>query len=148
MSILKLSGVASAVVAVMHVVIVVLGGPAYRYFGAGEGMARMAESGSPLPAVLTGVVGALCAAWGAYAFSGAGIVRRLPLLRTSLILIGLAYLGRGLLLGPQLVWRFSGFTSAVPPRQLAFSGAALLIGMGYLAGTKQAWHSLGAPRAR
>jgi hypothetical protein len=143
MELLKLAGASSAVVAALHVFIIFAGGPAYRYFGAGERMARLAEQGSATPSLITLGLTLLFGIWAFYAFSGAGLVRRLPLLRTGLITIGLIYTLRGLLLGPQIVWFFSGHAAAIPPRQLAFSAAALLIGLAYLVGTQRAWARLG-----
>ena len=140
---LKLAGVLSAGVALLHVLIIFVGGPAYRYFGAGERMARLADQGSPTPSLVTLGLTLLFATWAVYAFSGAGLLRRLPLLRTGLITIGLIYTLRGLLLGPQIVWFFSGHAATVPPRQLAFSAAALLTGLAYLVGTQKAWTRLG-----
>ena len=146
MSLLKLAGVSSACVAALHVLIIFVGAAAYRYFGAGEPMARLAEQGSPRPGMITAGLTVVFGVWAAYAFSGAGLLRRLPLLRTSLISIGLIYTLRGLLFGPQLVWFISGHRAAVPPRQLVFSAATLLTGLAYLAGTRAAWDRL-APRS-
>jgi hypothetical protein len=123
--------------------IIFVGGPAYRYFGVGEKMARLAEQGSQAPALITAGLTVVFCVWAAYAFSGAGLLRRLPLLRTGLITIGLIYTLRGLLLGPQMMWFFSGQRAAVPPRQLGFSAAALLTGLAYLVGTQRAWARLG-----
>ena len=139
---LKAGGVASAFIAVLHVLIIMWGGPAYRYFGAGEQMARLAEAGSLIPALVTGGISAVFAVWAAYAFSGAGLVRRLPLLRTGLVVIGVLYVLRGLLLGPEVVARVSGHQPAVPVRELVFSLAALLAGLAYLVGTRRAWANL------
>lgn len=142
---LKSAGALSASVGLLHLVIIFIGAPAYRYFGAGERMARMDERGSWAPAVITLGLATVFALWSAYAFSGAGVGRRLPLLRTSLILIGSVYTLRGLLLGPQLVWFFSGYRTAVPPRQLVFSSVSLLIGLSYLIGVSAAWAFLRPP---
>lgn len=148
MSALKLAGVLSAVVALLHLVIIVAGGPAYRYFGAGEKMARLAEQGSATPTLITSGLTLVFGVWAAYAFSGAGLLRRLPLLRTGLITIGLIYTLRGLLLGPQMMWSFSGHSAAVPPRQLGFSAVALFIGLAYLVGTQRAGARLGKRSVR
>ncbi len=66
----------------------IFGGPEwYRFMGAGERMVRLAEIGSPQPALITlGIASALSAA-AAYAFSGAGILPRLPLLIPALLTI-------------------------------------------------------------
>ena len=143
---LVLAGALSALVAVLHMLIAFLGAPAYRYFGAGERMARLAEQGSWRPPAVTLGLTVIFAVWAAYAFSGAGLLRPLPFLRAALIGIGVVYSLRGLLLGPQLVWFFAGYRDAVPVRQLAFSAAALLIGLTYLIGTKDSWAGLGAGR--
>jgi hypothetical protein len=147
-NVLKLAGVLSAGVALLHVLIIFVGGPAYRYFGAGERMARLAEQGSATPSLITLGLTLLFGIWAAYAFSGAGLLRRLPLLRTGLITIGLIYTLRGVLLGPQMVWFLSGHRAVVPPRQLVFSAAALVIGLAYLVGTQRAWTRPGATLAR
>jgi hypothetical protein len=140
---LKLAGVMSSLVAALHVYIIVQGGPAYRHFGAGERMARLAEQGSAMPALLTAGSALVFAVWAAYAFSGAAMLPRAPFLRTGLILIGAVYVVRGVLLGPQLLWWFEGYRVAVPVRQLVFSLGALVTGVVYLEGTRVAWASLG-----
>jgi hypothetical protein len=138
---LKLAGWLSAGVAALHVVIVVLGPPAYRYFGAGEDMARQAEAGSLFPAALTLLVAAVFALFTLYAFAGAGTIRRLPLLRTGLITIGAVYSLRGLLLIPQLA-QYVRAPATVMPREVVFSSVALAIGIVYLVGTRRAWSGL------
>jgi hypothetical protein len=55
-------------------------------------MAQLDERGSPVPALVTVAITAVLAIWSAYGFSGAGLLRRLPLLRTGLVTIGFAYL--------------------------------------------------------
>lgn len=142
MRLLKLGGVLSALVAVLHVAITFVGGPAYRYFGAGEGMARLAEQGSAIPALITSLLTIVFATWAAYAFSGVGLLPRLPLLRTALVAIGSVYTARGLLLVPQAAWFLAGHREAVPIRQLGFSLAALTLGLAYLIGTHRAWARL------
>lgn len=143
---LRVAGALSGVVGLLHLAIVFVGAPGYRYFGAGERMAQLAEQGSATPAVITLGLAMVFLAWSAYAFSGAGVLRRLPLLRTVLIAIGVIYTARGLLLGPQMVWHLSGHQAAVPEKQLVFSGVALITGLAYLIGTRESWTSL-RPRA-
>ena len=142
MRLLKIGGASSAFIAALHLAIIFVGAPAYRYFGAGEQMARLDETGSLGPALVTAGLTVVFALWAAYAFSGAGLLRRLPLLRTGLVVIGAIYTARGLLFGPQLVWFLSGFRDAVPPRQLVFSAVSLLTGLCYLAGARQQWERL------
>ena len=90
-------GLLSGVASLLHVAII-LGGPDwYRFFGAGEAMARHAARGSPYPALLTLAIAATLGVWALYALSGEGIIRRLPLLRLALAIIAAIYLTRGLL---------------------------------------------------
>jgi hypothetical protein len=107
------------VAAILHLA-VIAGGPSwYRFFGAGEGMARAAERGSSTPALVTLAIAAILMIWALYAFSGAGIIRRLPLARTSLFLISAVYLLRALallpllILQPELVGTFAVVSSLV-----------------------------------
>lgn len=135
---LILGGVLSAGAALLHVA-VIFGGPDwYRFFGAGEGMARAAERGSWVPGAVTAGIAAVLALWSAYAFSGAGLLPRLPLLRTSLALISLIYMARALLLIPTLIYR-PAFVDA-----FAFwsSLVVLVYGVAYTVGLYRAWPSL------
>lgn len=95
-SLLLLAAAWSALAALAHVG-VVHGGPSwYRFFGAGEGMARLAESGSWYPAAITLCIALVLAVWSAYAASGAGLLPALPLLRAVLVAITAVYLLRAL----------------------------------------------------
>jgi hypothetical protein len=137
-------GVLSATAAILHVVIII-GGPAwYRFFGAGEDMARAAEQGSSTPALVTAGIAGILLVWAFYAFSGAGIIRRLPLLRTALVLIAAVYLVRGLALLPLLFLR--------PERVDTFAVVSSLIvlayGLTYAFGTWIAWPRLKGSTAK
>jgi hypothetical protein len=132
------AGLASAAIALLHVVIIFIGAPAYRYFGAGEEMARQAEAGKLSPALLTALVTLFFATFALYALAAGQIVQRPPLLRTGLISIGAIYTVRGLLLAPQL----SAYLSQAPllgRKDLVFSAVSLVIGLLYLFGTWRAW---------
>ena len=59
----------------LHLAIIAGGPDWYRFFGAGEGMARMAERGMLKPALITLGIAAILAVWAAYAFAGAGLIR-------------------------------------------------------------------------
>ena len=141
---LLLGGAASGLVAALHAVIIAVGAPGYRYFGAGEEMARLDERGSPVPALVTAAITAVFAIWSAYGFSGAGLLRRLPLLRTGLVTIGAIYTLRGLACLPEAWWLAVGRAPAVLPRQIVFSAVSLAIGLAYLTGARRAWSTLGA----
>jgi hypothetical protein len=135
-------GVLSALAALLHLG-VIAGGPAwYRFFGAGEGMARLAERGSLYPPLITVAIAALLALWAAYAFAGAGLLPRLPLMRTALVAILAVYLLRGLVIVP---------LAAVRPDQLHgfalwSSLIVLAYGIAYAVGTWRAWPLL-SPRS-
>ena len=77
---------------------IIFGGPDwYRFFGAGEGMARLSARGSLYPTLVTAAIASVLGLWALYGLSGAGVIRRLPLLRLALVLIACAYFARGIL---------------------------------------------------
>jgi hypothetical protein len=85
------AGALNAGAALLHLACII-GGPAwYRCLGAGERMARMVERGSLRPALITLGIATMLGVWSAYAFSGAGVLPRLPLLRPALIAICAVY---------------------------------------------------------
>ncbi len=140
---LVLGSILSFAVALLHVVIIFIGAPAYRYFGAGEDMAMAAESGSAFPALLTLSLAGIFAIWGFYGLSGAGVIRRLPLLKIALILIGAVYTIRGVAVFQQL-FHIATSSVEVAPREIVFSLVSLIIGLAYLIGTISNWSGLGA----
>lgn len=137
---LIIGGLLSVAASLLHIGCIA-GGPAwYRFFGAGEAIATMAEQGSMTPALLTLGIAAILAIWAAYAFSGAGLLPRLPLLRTGLVVISAIYLLRGLVLVPALALNFGGVT----PFVLWSSLIVLVYGLAYAIGTWLGWSSLSA----
>lgn len=92
----------SFLAALLHISCI-LGGPDwYLFFGAGERMAQLASEGDSYPTIVTLVIAAILSGWGLYALSGAGVIFKLPLLKTCLIIITAVYLIRGIagLIGP------------------------------------------------
>lgn len=139
---LILGGCLSVGASLLHLAVIV-GGPAwYRFFGAGEGMARAAARGSPMPALVTLGIATVLAIWACYAFSGAGVLPRLPLLRTGLITISAIYLLRGLLLFPSLVFK----PQLVDAFAVWSSLIVLVYGVAYAVGTFRAWPLLTGAR--
>lgn len=140
-SLLAVAGTLSALIALLHVVVIVLGPPGYRYFGAPDEFAVMTEQGSLAPAILTGIFAFLFLVWALYAFGGARLIRRPPMVRLGLVVISAVYILRGLSAVPEalLLMRSPG---AFPFRFLAFSLVSLGVGLCYAAGTKQAWRRL------
>lgn len=136
--ILVAGGVLSAAASLLHLA-VIAGGPSwYRFFGAGEGMARMAERGSVTPTLVTVGIASVLAIWSAYAFAGAGLIPRLPLMRTALVVISTVYLLRGLVLIPAFIVNPGG----VLPFVLWSSLIVLVYGIAYAVGTWIAWPGL------
>src|SRR5688500_3434634 len=91
------AGVMTAAASLLHVAIIA-GGPSwYRFFGAGERMAHQAARGFIFPALVTAAIAVGLACCALYAFSAAGAIRRLPLLRVALPLIAAVFLARGVL---------------------------------------------------
>jgi hypothetical protein len=133
-------GILSALAAILHLAVIAGGPDWYRFVGAGEEMARMAERGMLRPALITIAIAAILAIWSAYAFAGAGLLPRLPLIRTALVAITAVYLIRGLalvplaLLRPALVDSFALWSSLI----------VLAYGIVHAVGTYRAWPALAA----
>ena len=137
------AGLLSAAASLLHFATVIGGPDWYRFFGAGEELARAAERGSAMPGLITAAIATVLAVWALYAFSAAGLVRRLPLARTALVLITSVYMLRALALipllarKPQLVDTFAIVSSLV----------VLCCGLAYAVGTWLAWPSLRSPKS-
>jgi len=133
---LVVGGALSALAAFLHLGCIAFGAPWYRFFGAGEQMARLAASGRPYPALVTTAIALVLLTWSLLAFSGAGLVRRLPLLRT--VLVTAIYLVRGAAVLPLMAY--------VPGRSETFwwwsSAICLTIGLIHMVGLRQVWARL------
>ena len=140
---LLIAGLLSLAASALHIA-TIFGGPAwYRFFGAGERMARLAEQGSPRAVGITLGIAAVLAVWAAYAFSGAGLIARLPMLRTGLVAISLVYLARALVLLPALSPPLAARIGLAPsPFWIWSSLIVLAFGLAYAIGTLVAWPSL------
>lgn len=128
----------SGAAALLHLGCIVGGPDWYRFFGAGEGMARAAARGDLRPTLITLGIATVLAVWAAYAASGAGLIPRLPLLRTALVAITAIYLLRALAFVPLHFWR--------PQHSDAFaiwsSAIVLVYGVVHLVGLMRAWRHL------
>lgn len=117
-------------VSLLHILVMVGGPDLYRYFGAGEQMAVLAEQGHWYPPVVTSFITLVLAVWGFYALSASGVMTPLPLYKWALSAITVVFLLRGLCLIP--AFRF------VPGQSDAFwiwsSLITLVIGTIYLIG--------------
>ena len=122
----------SFLLAVLHVGMIAVGAPAYRYFGAGELMVRLAEQGSWFPSVVTAGATVLFTLAGAYALSAAGRLPRMAFVRLALVCIVAVYTLRGLFLFAQLA-------EPTPTRELVFSAVSLSVGLVYAAALTVVW---------
>lgn len=137
MTLLKIAGSFVFVAALLHLGIIVGGPDWYRFFGAGEAMASMSEQGLWYPAIVTACIATVLLAWSLYAFSGAGIIRRLPLLKTALLLIGTVFLLRGLVAVPLLFMADSPYMAELKEKMifmLVTSVLCLFLAVSYLRG--------------
>jgi hypothetical protein len=135
-------GVATGAASVLHVAIVVGGPDWYRFFGAGEHMARLAARGSAYPAVVTTGIAVVLGAWALYALSGAGVVRRLPRLRLALVLIAAIYLTRGVFGVPLVLLVDDPYAAELRARMtfmVVTSAICIALGLCYAAGAASAW---------
>lgn len=131
-------GILTAIAALMHIAIIIGGPDWYRFFGAGEGMARAASQGRMMPTLITLGIATMLAIWAAYAFSGAGLIVRLPLLRTALVLISGIFMLRALAVVPLLLTPTEQSTTF----WLWSSAIVLIYGLTYAIGTWRAWPEL------
>ena len=127
----------TALAALLHVAII-FGGPAwYRFFGAGARMAWLASQGSPYPTVITAGIAGVLGIWALYGLSGAGVVRRLPLLRPVLLLIGGVYFARGLVAIPVVLLGDGPYAEELRGRMPFLIGTSLVclaLGVSYALG--------------
>lgn len=137
MTLLKITGGLVFAAALLHLGIIVGGPDWYRFFGAGEPMAVMSEQGLWYPAIVTAFISAVLFVWSLYAFSGAGMIRRLPLLKTALLIIGAIFLLRGLLAVPLLFFSDSPYMAELKEKMVFMvvtSVICLFLAVGYLKG--------------
>jgi hypothetical protein len=135
---LLIAGILSAIAAIIHIGCIYFGASWYRFFGAGEKMAVLSEQGNIQPTLITAGIAFILSIWSLYAFSGAGIIFRLPLIRLALILISLIYLTRGI-----AGFYFVNSPIGRSPEFCVWSSAiCLCLGIVHLIGLKQQWSSL------
>ena len=135
---LIVAGMLSAVVAILHLGCIYFGSSWYRVFGAGEKIALLAEQGSIKPTLITIGIFLVLSICSLYAFSAAGVMFKLPLMRVVLVSITVIYLVRGI----------AGFFLITNPigRSPEFwvwsSIICLSFGIVHLVGLKQQWANL------
>jgi len=124
-------GLLTGVASLMHVAIIAGGPDWYRFFGAGERMARLAEQGSLYPAIITAAIATVLAVWAAYALSGAQVIRELPMLRSALVVIAAVYLLRGVLGIPLVLFVDDPYTRQLRAKMtFMVVSSAICLGLG------------------
>lgn len=142
-------GVLTAIASLLHLAIIFGGADWYRFFGAGEKMARLAARGSIYPAVVTAGIAVVLGVWALYALSGAGVIRRLPFLRPALWLIAATYLARGMFGVPLVLLVDNPYLNQLRARMtfmVVSSALCILLGLCYAAGAAALWKMHSAPR--
>lgn len=138
LNIFLIVGAALSVIAALLHICVIFGGPAwYRFFGAGERMARGAEAGHWYPPIVTLLIAGVLGVWAAYALSGADVLQPLPLLAFVLSALTAVYLLRGLVAVALFVFdrRLSAFW-------VWSSAICFAFGLVHLIGLVQVWETL------
>jgi hypothetical protein len=128
----------SALAALLHLGCIAFGAPWYRFLGAGEQLAQMALAGHWYPTFVALVIAVILSLWSLYALSGAGVVRKLPLVRLALCAITGVYILRGIAFAPLMPY--------FPGNSMAFwfftSAISLAFGIIHLVGLHQVWARL------
>lgn len=141
-SYLMIAGTLSALAALLHIGCILFGAAWYRFFGAGEQMAILAERGSLQPTIITSGIVIVLSIWSLYAFSAAGLIIKLPLMRLALITITSIYLLRGVV-GLFFAFNSAGQYLGNSNQFWVWSSAiCLCFGIVHLIGLKQQWVSL------
>jgi hypothetical protein len=138
-SLLILAGVLSFCAAIFQAAIAFV--PAWSAaFGASDALV----SNPPLLLALGLLVALLLVIFGLYGLSGAGVIRRLPLLRLMLFVIGLLYSMVGINFIFQVLAMLGVLPSAgpIPVYQVLVSFGALVAGLAYLIGLAVNWKRL------
>ena len=138
-SYLLLAGAAASAGAALHIAIIFGGPDWYAFFGAPRGLVEMARAGNIRAPISCLIIAAFLTLLAAYAFSGAGVIRRLPLLRIGLASIAAVLILRGVLFIPLILWRPGALSGICDCRSVdAFifvtSALCLAMGVGYALG--------------
>jgi hypothetical protein len=139
--VLMTAGWMSVVAAVAHMACIAGGSPWYLFMGAPPQLVLAAEQGDSRLAIMTACISIIILGWAAYAFSAAGLTKRLPFTRLALVAISVVLLGRGLSYFLFPLWR--GWRPDLSQTFLIWSSViCLVMGACFAFGTWQEWHSL------
>ncbi|BBN81762.1 hypothetical protein PA25_17470 [Pseudoalteromonas sp. A25] len=132
------AGVGTGIAAIMHLVCIYWGPNGYRFFGAGEHFAKLAEQGSYTPTFVTLGITAVLSTWATMALYAAKATAIIPMTRYLLLAVTGVFLLRGIL-GLILIFNPQGRSELF---WLISSAICLVLGICYAIGLKQQWHSL------
>ncbi len=143
-SYLMWGGMTALAAGLLHIA-TIFGGPDwYRLIGATEPIIRMVEKGHSYPAMVCVFSATLLFACAAFAFSGAGLIWKFPLLRTGLVVIAAALLFHGIafiplvMLQPQMmliIYDGEGINTILIVTNIICTAA----GIAYALGARQVW---------
>ena len=139
---LRWGALVTGVASLLHLAIIFGGPDWYRFFGAGERMARLSARGSTYPAAITAGIACILALWTLYALSGARVIRRLPFLRLALVLIAGVYFARGTLGIPVVLFVETPYTDELKGRMtfmIVSSLVCMFLGCCYAFGAAWVW---------
>lgn len=131
-----LTGIAALVGALLHIAIMIGGPDWYDFFGAPQGLVQMARDGNPRAPISCLIISGILFIFTAYAFSAAGLIKRLPLLRTITALIATVLILRGLIFIPLILLNPEMLSGICDCRNIdtfivATSLLCLALGIGY-----------------
>jgi len=132
------AAIGNGLAAILHVGCIYFGASWYRFFGAGEQLALLAEQGSTQPTIITSFIVAVLSVFTLYSLSGAKVIRHIPLLKLALVGMTSLFLVRGI----------GGFYMMTKNTEqgvnfwLWSSLICLALGMLHGIGTRQMWHKL------
>lgn len=138
---LSACALADLVLALVHVACIFAGEATARFFTAPRPVLELIRSGSWLIVPVCLAIVAVLGAFGLYAWSAAGKMRRLPWLRGGIVTVGVIFTLRGLLLIPQAAVMLH-HPGAFPWQVPVFSLVALALGLAHLAGARVRWAAL------
>jgi hypothetical protein len=121
-------GVIAAATAAWHLLCIV-GGPSWYAFARAPGIViHSAKQGTLLAPISTAVIAGLMFTCTAYAFSGAGLIKKMPLLKSALVTIAFICLVRALITVPYLISSRLDIWELVASSGWFFVGVCFLMG--------------------
>lgn len=134
---LTLAGLGNAAAALVHIIGWMMGPDAIAFLGAPPYIVQSMEEGTLDAPVTIAAIVAVLGVFAAYAFSGAGLLPRLPLLRTGISLIAALFILRGLVIFVQL--QSADLSVMFDVVHLGLSVVVLVIGILYAIGAWRLW---------